>query len=126
MTRGGSPRASSGKAKTGSVPTLDVFALRDSVVAEYKHFATSFTTIHAQDIREQVAAIYSEERYWPEPLIQINPELQALNGHRQTGSERRAATLAAPTSSARTVTHCPSTSIRSRPSRSPQMARASW
>lgn len=58
---------------TGGAPMLDVFALRDSVVDEYRHFATSFTTIHAQDIRERVAAIYAEERYWPEPLIQINP-----------------------------------------------------
>src|SRR5262245_11586013 len=54
-------------------PALDIFALRDSVIAEYKHFATSFTTIHAPDIKAQVEAIYAEERYWPEPLIQINP-----------------------------------------------------
>jgi ATP-dependent helicase YprA (DUF1998 family) len=54
-------------------PALDVFALRDSVLAEYKHFATSFTTIHAPDIKAQVEAIYAEDRYWPEPLIQINP-----------------------------------------------------
>jgi len=52
--------------------SLDVFALRDSVVGEYKKFATSFTKIHAEDIRRQVEAIYAEERYWPEPLIQIN------------------------------------------------------
>ncbi len=32
-----------------------------------------FTTIHANDIREQVEAIYAQNRYWPEPLIQINP-----------------------------------------------------
>lgn len=51
---------------------MDVFALRDSVVGEYKKFATSFTKIHAEDIRQQVEAIYAEERYWPEPLIQIN------------------------------------------------------
>ena len=56
-----------------STGTLDVFSLRDSVVDEYKRFATSFTTIHADDIREQVEAIYAQERYWPEPLIQINP-----------------------------------------------------
>ena len=56
-----------------SAPALDVFALRDSVVEEYKRFATSFTTIHAPDIKGQVAAIYAEDRYWPEPLIQINP-----------------------------------------------------
>jgi superfamily II DNA/RNA helicase len=54
-------------------PALDIFALRDFVVDEYKHFATSFTTIHAPDIKAQVEAIYAEERYWPEPLIQINP-----------------------------------------------------
>ena len=64
---------STGGAGSGGAPTLDVFSLRDSIVDEYKHFATSFTTIHAQDIREQVEAIYAEERYWPEPLIQINP-----------------------------------------------------
>jgi superfamily II DNA/RNA helicase len=52
---------------------LDIFALRDSVIAEYQHFATSFTTIHAPDIKQQVEAIYAQERYWPEPLIQINP-----------------------------------------------------
>ena len=60
-------------ATAGSAPALDVFALRDSVVGEYKRFATSFTTIHAQDIREQVEGIYARDRYWPEPLIQINP-----------------------------------------------------
>ena len=57
----------------GNVAALDVFALRNSVVAEYKRFATSFTAIHALDIREQVDAIYAGNRYWPEPLIQINP-----------------------------------------------------
>lgn len=52
---------------------MDVFSLRDTVVEEYKKFATSFTTIRAKDIRQQVEAIYAQERYWPEPLIQINP-----------------------------------------------------
>jgi len=56
-----------------SVKSLDVFSLRDAVVGEYRKFATSFTTIHAEDIRLQVDAIYSDNRYWPEPLIQINP-----------------------------------------------------
>src|SRR5688572_11970540 len=56
-----------------SLKTLDVFSLRDSVVDEYKKFATSFTAIHAEDIRRQVEDIYAQNRYWPEPLIQINP-----------------------------------------------------
>ena len=52
---------------------MDVFSLRDSIVSEYSKFATSFTTIHAEDIRAQVEAIYAEGRFWPEPLLQINP-----------------------------------------------------
>ena len=73
MTRSSPPRPSSDGARAGRAHAPDVFALRDSVVDEYERFATSFTTIHAQDIREQVEAIYAEKRYWPEPLIQINP-----------------------------------------------------
>lgn len=52
---------------------MDVFSLRDSIVGEYRKFATSFTTIHAEDIRAQVNAIYAEGRFWPDPLLQINP-----------------------------------------------------
>jgi Lhr-like helicase len=52
---------------------MDIFSLRDSVVSEYKSFATSFTTIHAEDIRAQVEAIYAQGRFWPDPLIQLNP-----------------------------------------------------
>ena len=33
-----------------SPPGLDVFPLRDFVLADYKEFATSFTTIHAESI----------------------------------------------------------------------------
>ena len=67
MTQSSSP--SPDGVEAGSVPALDVFALCDSVVGEYKRFATSFTTIHAPDIREQVEGIYARDRYWPEPLI---------------------------------------------------------
>jgi Lhr-like helicase len=52
---------------------MDVFSLRDSIVAEYRKFAMSFTTIHAEDIRQRVEAIYAQGRFWPEPLLQINP-----------------------------------------------------
>jgi Lhr-like helicase len=55
---------------------MDVFSLRDTVVREYEQFATSFTKIHAKDIREQVRAIYARNTYWPEPLIQINPHFK--------------------------------------------------
>ena len=71
LAMGASP--SNGRAPEVHAQALDVFSLRNHVVEEYKQFATSFTTIHAPDVREQVEAIYSKDRYWPEPLVQINP-----------------------------------------------------
>ena len=56
--------------------TLDIFSLRDSVVEEYKRFARSFTAIRSPDLREQIEAIYAKDRFWPEPLIQLNPSYQ--------------------------------------------------
>jgi len=56
--------------------SLDIFSLRDTVINEYKDFARSFTKIYASDIKEQVEQIYAQEKYWPEPLIQINPNFQ--------------------------------------------------
>jgi Lhr-like helicase len=55
---------------------MDVFDLRRSLVGDYERFARSFTTIRAADIREQVDAAYATGRYWPDPLLQINPRFE--------------------------------------------------
>ena len=52
---------------------FDVFDLRRQVIDEYAAFSRSFTRIAAPDIAAVVEAEYARERYWPEPLIQINP-----------------------------------------------------
>jgi ATP-dependent helicase YprA (DUF1998 family) len=52
---------------------MDVFSLRNQLIADYSQFARSFTSIRAEDIRLGVHAAYADGRYWPEPLIQINP-----------------------------------------------------
>lgn len=52
---------------------MDVFKLRESLVSDYSSFARSFTSILADDIRGGVEAAYNSNRFWPEPLIQINP-----------------------------------------------------
>ena len=52
---------------------LDVFDLRQRVVDEYAAFSRSFTRIAAPDIAAVVASEYGQGRFWPEPLIQINP-----------------------------------------------------
>jgi len=55
---------------------MDVFDLRRSLVEEYASFARSFTTIRAPDIRAQIEAEYDRGRFWPDPLIQINPRFK--------------------------------------------------
>ena len=52
---------------------MDVFKYRDAVIDDYKSFTTSFTKIKADDIRAFVSSNYDEGRYWPAPLIQLNP-----------------------------------------------------
>src|SRR5688572_6681932 len=52
---------------------MDVFKYRDAIIDDYKSFTTSFTKIKADDIREFVSSNYDDGRYWPAPLIQLNP-----------------------------------------------------
>ncbi|RTZ78182.1 MAG: helicase [Gammaproteobacteria bacterium] len=52
---------------------MDVFKYRDAVVSDYRKFSTSFARPRAQDIKSFVSENYESGRYWPAPLIQINP-----------------------------------------------------
>jgi ATP-dependent helicase YprA (DUF1998 family) len=54
----------------------NVFAFRDRLIEEYSAFSRSFTRIAAPDIRNEVENQYNKNRYWPQPLIQINPHYQ--------------------------------------------------
>jgi len=58
------------------IAVVDVFDLDRTLVDDYSSFARSFTQIRAQDIRDQVDAIYASRRFWPEPLITINPHFE--------------------------------------------------
>jgi Lhr-like helicase len=51
----------------------NVFTFRNGLVKEYQTFSKSFVTIAAHDIKQVVEQEYAANRYWPEPLIQINP-----------------------------------------------------
>jgi hypothetical protein len=55
---------------------MDVFALRESLIDEYSGFARSFTEVRAPDIRAPIAAAYDSGRFWPDPLVQINPRFK--------------------------------------------------
>jgi ATP-dependent helicase YprA (DUF1998 family) len=55
---------------------VNVFDLDRALVGDYERFARSFTQIRAPDIRSQVEQIYATNRFWPEPLISINPNFE--------------------------------------------------
>ena len=55
---------------------MDVFDLDRALVADYASFARSFTQIRAADIRDQVNDLYASRRFWPEPLITVNPHFE--------------------------------------------------
>lgn len=54
----------------------NVFDFRDQIISEYSSFSRSFSRIAAPDIRDEVERQHAEGRYWPEPLVQINPNYQ--------------------------------------------------
>ena len=51
----------------------DIFEFRNGLVENYKKFSTSFASPRSTDIASKVQAAYDEGRFWPDPLIQINP-----------------------------------------------------
>ena len=55
---------------------MDVFEFREKLVSDYSEFTRSFTRIRARDIQTFVDAAYDSERYWPAPLVQVNPNFK--------------------------------------------------
>ncbi len=51
----------------------NVFSFRNRLIEEYQAFSRGFTRIAAPDILQEVERQYVAGRYWPEPLLQINP-----------------------------------------------------
>jgi len=54
----------------------DVFQFRSQLVGRYSQFSRSFVEIAATDLKDEVERQYKDGRYWPEPLVQINPNYQ--------------------------------------------------
>lgn len=55
---------------------MNVFDFRQHIVNEYSEFTRSFTRIKADDIQSYVTKAYDSQKYWPEPLIQVNPNFK--------------------------------------------------
>jgi hypothetical protein len=56
---------------------VDIFKLDEALIGRYEAFARSFSEIRAPEIRAQIDAAYVDQRFWPEPLITINPHFEA-------------------------------------------------
>src|SRR5690349_18372708 len=52
---------------------MDVFALRDSLIEDYRRYVSSFIAVRDERIKQVVEETLGEGRYWPDPLIQLNP-----------------------------------------------------
>lgn len=55
---------------------MDVFNLNEELIDAYRAFARSFTKVKSPALKRQVDEIYASGRYWPEPLIAINPHFE--------------------------------------------------
>jgi Lhr-like helicase len=55
---------------------MNIFDLDTSLVKDYERFTRSFTKIRSEDIRTEIDKIYGSGKFWPEPLISINPHYE--------------------------------------------------
>lgn len=55
---------------------MDIFELDRSLIERYAKFARSFSSIHAPEIQKQIDLAYDLHRFWPPPLITINPRYE--------------------------------------------------
>ncbi|GAK58024.1 helicase-like protein [Candidatus Vecturithrix granuli] len=52
---------------------MNAFRVHEDIVANYKNYLKSFTTIKDQRIKQKVEAAFEQGDFLPEPLIQFNP-----------------------------------------------------
>ncbi|WP_417539975.1 DEAD/DEAH box helicase [Marinobacter sp.] len=55
---------------------MDIFGLDAQLIQRYALFARSFSEIRAAELKAQIDDAYASGRFWPEPLITINPRFK--------------------------------------------------
>jgi ATP-dependent helicase YprA (DUF1998 family) len=55
---------------------MDVFALRDKVVADYRGYIESFVRIRDERLADFVDEVFERGDLWPEAILQLNPAYQ--------------------------------------------------
>ncbi|CAM4399241.1 DEAD/DEAH box helicase [Deinococcus marmoris] len=56
---------------------MNVFSFRNAVIGEYQAYVSSFVHIRDADIREYVDRHLNDGTFWPDPLVQLNPNFQS-------------------------------------------------
>ena len=56
---------------------MDVFSFRNKLISDYSDFTRSFTRIQAEDIKDFIRKEYASQKYWPAPLVQVNPSFKS-------------------------------------------------
>jgi hypothetical protein len=73
---------------------MDVFEFRDRLVSEYERFTRSFIRIRAADIKTHVDGEYAAGRFWPAPMVQLNPAFVAGGGRFSSARDQAGQALA--------------------------------
>ena len=55
---------------------MDAFKVNEFVIDDYSAFSSSFANIRAEDIRSGLENQLEGGRFWPEPLLALNPEYE--------------------------------------------------
>ena len=52
---------------------MKAFSFDTKLVKSYENFTRSFSTIRSKDLYDQIDGEYSNGRFWPNPLLSLNP-----------------------------------------------------
>jgi superfamily II DNA/RNA helicase len=55
---------------------MEVLHLRDQLVGDYGQYVTSYLNIAEDDLRKRVEQEFAGGTYWPDPLVQFNPNFE--------------------------------------------------
>lgn len=56
---------------------MRAFAFDRHIIKSYEQFSRSFSTIRAEDLRDEIDRQYGNKRFWPDALLSLNPRFRS-------------------------------------------------
>ncbi|MCY4172713.1 MAG: DEAD/DEAH box helicase [Cyanobacteria bacterium MAG CAR3_bin_5] len=56
---------------------MKAFAFDRRIIDSYERFSRSFSTIRADDLRDEIGRQYGNKRFWPDALLSLNPRFRS-------------------------------------------------